>query len=198
MNKNFSIRKIAAAIAVALAIPAIAAYAATVQGNVTLNASFGEQVSAGLINSETVSQAISQNDSYGAGTGSAQVDTFYAAQLSLAANTPQTIDLKTGLKDPAGGSIAFARVREFIVQNPSSTAGNDVKIYAPSSTGWPILPPQADPIYARYGSVQRVSDKYSTGSGNGNIVSGTASQVTFDPGSAAATINVLVLGCSAE
>lgn len=193
------LKKFALAIAVACLWPA-AAYATgqVVTGNVTFTASFNVLKSSGLINPEPFSQAIQQNVSYANGTGSAQVDTFYAAQLTLAA-APTTLNL-TSLTDPAGNSINFARVRELIVQNTNSAnPGFDVKVEAASSNGVAFLPPTTAPLMCRYGSVVHVSDRYSTGSGNGNVTTpSTATSITLDPGANTVVVNVIMVGGSAQ
>lgn len=197
-------KKILLRIAAALAVAAIAApaayayYTTTVSATITLNASFSETISTGFPDPLSGSQAITQTDSYvTSGTGSGQIDTVYAAQFSLAASTPQTINL-TSLTDPLGKSISFARVRDFVVQNTASTSGYDCQVYASASNGWAVLPASSGPLYARAGSVVRLSDKLSTGSGAGNIVSGSSNSVTFNPGSNAVTINVWIVGGSAQ
>jgi hypothetical protein len=193
------IRSLAVMLAVAALVPSAAyAYYATVTANITFSASFSESISTGLISPLYVGQGVSQTDTYSSGTGSGQADTPYAAQLTLVASTPQTIDL-TALKDPAGNAINFARVREFIVQNTATTAGYDCKVYAGTTNPVAWLPPSASAIYCRYGSVIRISDKVSTGAGNGNIVGATAKSVTFDPGSnGPIVVNVWALGGSSQ
>lgn len=186
--------KIAVVLAVALSIPAVAyATGQVVTGNVSLNFSFVEAVS-GVTNYQ-IPATISANLSYANGTASNQVDTIYAKQLSLTGATT-TIDL-TSLTDPAGNSINFARVREFIVQNLSSTAGYDVKIESGASNGWAPLPPSSSPNYARYSGTFRMSDPVSTGGSNGNVVSGSSKTITFDPGANTFNINVIIVGGSA-
>lgn len=192
-------KKILVVLSVAMLIPVTAAmafYGQTVTGTVAFDAKFNESVTTGFPTAVSVTQEISQNDNYPtAGTASGQCDTLFAKQYTLSGTTT-TIDL-TSLTDPAGNSITFARVREFIVQNTATTAGYDVKVEAGASNGWGPLPPSTNPLYCRYGSVVRVSDKLSTGSGNGNVVTSTSKTVTFDPGSNTVTINVLIVGGSA-
>lgn len=169
----------------------------TISGNITFNAAFTEAVSTGVITPYQIPATIAANLSYGTGTGSNQVDTMYGKQLSLAA-TPTTLDL-TSLTDPAGISITFARVREFIVVNLSTTAGQDVKIEQGASNGWAMLPANAsaNPLYARYSGSARISDPVSTGSGNGNVAGSTSKTVELDPGANTVSVYVLILGGSA-
>jgi hypothetical protein len=189
-----TLRNAAAALAIALLVPAVVYAGQVITGTVSLNFSFVEAVTG--VTNYSIPATISSNLSYANGTGSNAVDTLYAKQIALVASTPQTIDL-TSLTDPAGNSINFARVREFIVQNTSSTAGNDVKVEAGASNGWSVLPPSSNPLYARYSGTLRISDPVSTGGGNGNVVSGASKTITFDPGSANTTINVVIVGGSA-
>lgn len=182
-------------LAVALLFPLLAyATGQAISGNISFAATFNE-ITSNNISPVEIQQGVAQNLQYGTGTGSGQVDTFYAAKLTLSGATT-TLDLTT-LMDPAGNAINFARVREFIVQNTAGTAGFDVKVLASSSNGWPVLPPSANPIYCRYGAVLRFSDPTSTGSGNGNVVGGTTKSITFDPGANTVVIYVLIVGGSA-
>lgn len=197
--KRFSkgILKAVVVLGVALAVPTLAwATGQVVTGNVNFNASFGEAVSSGFPTSNTLSQAVQQIDNYANGTGSAQIDTLYAKQITLVASTPQTLDLTT-VTDPAGNSANFARVREAIFQNVTTTASYDVKVSAGASNGVIFLPPSSSPLFCRYGSTLRISDKVSTGSGNGNVVGGTTKTVTLDPGTnGPIIINVIIAGGS--
>lgn len=188
-------------LAVAAMLPSTAMayyYATTVTGICTFDCKFSESVTTGYPQPVSVTQEIQQTDNYStSGTASGQVDTLYAKSFTLAASTPTAIDLTT-LTDPAGNAINFARVREFVVQNTTATAGYDVKVYATGTNGWSPVPPSTSPLTVRYGSVFRMSDKFSTGAGNGNIVTSTSKSVTFDPGSnGPITINVMILGGSA-
>ncbi len=186
--------RIAAVALILLAIPAVAwATGQTVSGSVLFGASFNEAVT-GVTNYQ-IPLAVSGSVTYANGTASNQVDTVYAKVINLAAAT-QTIDL-TSLTDPAGNAINVARVREFIVQNTSASAGFDCKVEAGASNGWSVLPPSTNPIYCRYGSVLRISDPVSTGGANGNVVGSSSKTVTFDPGANTFTINVLIVGGSA-
>jgi hypothetical protein len=173
----------------------IMAYATgqVVVGTVTFNASFAETATA--IGTYQIPAVISSNLSYANGTASNQVDTLYAKTITLASTT-QTLDL-TSLTDPAGNSINFARVREFIVVNNATTAGYDLKVEAGASNGVIFLPPAANNLYARYSGSLRISDPVSTGSGNGNVVGSTTKTITFDSGSNTITFYVLIVGGSA-
>ncbi len=166
-----------------------------VSGQISYNVNFNELVSSGVILPFDIPEAITANLNYSNGTGSNQVDTIYGASLSLAGTTT-TLNLQS-LTDPSGASIDFARVRELIVINPSTTAGYDVKVEAGASSGWTVLPPSSNPLYARYGGSLRISDPVSTGSGNGNVVTSSLKNVTLDPGANTVTVYVLLIGGSA-
>jgi hypothetical protein len=172
-----------------------------VTGAVTFTSSFGVFQSTGFIVPQWIYGTLiaagtnAATLTYSNGTASGQVDTLHCKPYVLAAATT-TIDL-TSLLDPAGNSIDFARVREFQVYNPAATAGYDVQVYAGATNGWAQLGPSTSPQYARaIGGLVRLSDPQSTGSGNGNIVSGTSKTVTFNPGSNTITIYVLIAGGS--
>lgn len=187
--------RVAVAALIGLLLFPIAAYATgqVVSGTVTFNASFTETATA--IGTYQIPAVLSSNLSYANGTASNQVDTIYAKTLTLSGATT-TIDL-TSLTDPAGNSINFARVREFIVVNTATTAGYDVKVEAGASNGWAVLPPSTSPVYARYSGTLRISDPVSTGGSNGNVVGSSSKTITFDPGSNTVIIYVLAVGGSA-
>src|SRR4051812_25227692 len=73
-------------------------------------------------------QPLYTNQSYGwvvaPGTGSNQADRKYVKQMTLSA-TPTVLDL-TNLLDPFGNAISFARVKEFLIVNTSTTSGQVV------------------------------------------------------------------------
>lgn len=189
-------RCLVAMAAVALLIPPTLALAGQViTGNCSMNLAFTESVNSGVIVPYSIPATVSANLSYANGTASNQVDTIYSKQITLSATTT-TLNLTT-LTDPAGNSINFARVREFIVVNTSSTAGYDVKVEAGASNGWSPLPPSTSPLYARYSGSLRISDPVSTGTGNGNVVTSTSNTITLDPGANTITVNVLIVGGSA-
>jgi hypothetical protein len=165
-----------------------------VVGQVTFNAAFTEQATS--LAPFQIPATISSNLSYANGTASSQVDTIYAKTITLVATT-QTIDL-TSLTDPAGNSINFARVREFIVINQATTAGFDLKVEAGASNPVIFIPPVANFLSCRNnGGTLRVSDPVSTGSGNGNVVTSTTKTITFDSGANTITFLVLIVGGSA-
>jgi hypothetical protein len=195
-TRNFHMKKlsfrIGLALMLALALP-MAAWAATISGQVSFGASF-QQTVAGLVTYQ-IPLTISSGTSYGNGTSSGNVNLAYAAQLTLA-GSPTTLNLQS-ITDPSGASITFARVREFVIQNTATTAGYDVKVEAGSSNGWSVLPPSTSPIMCRYGASLKISDPNSTGSGNGNVVTSSSENVTLDPGSNTVIVNVLIVGGSA-
>jgi hypothetical protein len=166
-----------------------------VSGQISYNVNFNELVSSGVILPFDIPEQITANLNYSNGTGSNQVDTIYAVSVSLA-GTPTTLNLQS-LTDPAGVGINFARVRELIVVNPTTTAGFDVKIEAAASNGIAWLPSSSTPLFARYGGSQRISDPISTGSGNGNVITSSSKQVTLDPGTNTVTVYLLFIGGSA-
>lgn len=193
MKKFLRLSAVAVAVAATLAGAAYAGQVIT--GSVAFSATFFEAVTSGIESNQLQQATGNLGVTYGSGTASRQVDTLYAANLTLA-GAPATLDL-TALMDPANNAVSFARVREFIVVNTSSTAGNDVKVVAAATKGVTWLPPAANPLNARYLGSLRVSDPVSTGTGNGNVVvSGANTSVTLDPGANTATVTVLIVGGS--
>lgn len=164
-----------------------------VTGGVNMVASFS-QPSIGGITSNTLAQTLGINTQYTTGTGSKQVDSIYAATLTLSA-TATTLDL-TNLTDPAGNSVNFARVREFIVVNQATTAGFDVNVLQGAANGWSPFPATGG-TPCRYSGILRIADPVSTGANNGNVVSSTSKTVKLDPGANNVTVLILVVGGSA-
>ena len=176
------LKRVAFALALGLLWPVLAyATGQVVTASVQFQATFTETTTAGLQNNEILQQINPGILNYTNGTGSNQVDTCYAAKLTLVASTPQTIDLST-LTDPAGNAVTFARAREFVIQNTATTAGYDVLISQGAANGW-VGVPLTGTIPCRYGSVVRISDPVSTGASNGNYSDSTHKTIKFDPGS---------------
>ena len=171
-------------------------------GTVVRTFTFSEFITAGYVQPQTLNASINpagatwSSVQYTNGTGSLQIDTPYCKPIALVASTPQTFNL-TSLTDLDGNSIDFARVREFIVFNPTATAGYDCKIYQGASNPWVQVPPSTSPGYARYGGgLYNLSDPTSTGAGNGNVVSGTNCEFTLDPGTNSFTVYLACFGGS--
>lgn len=174
-----------------------------VNGTVNRNLNFSQNESA--ISAYQITVNVSRNYTYtnsNAG-GSGVVDQLYAKQLTLSA-AATTINL-TSLTDVGGNTIDFARVREFVVENLNTTIGQDCKVEAGAANGWSVLPPSTNPLYARSGGVLttatvvgtvQISDPFSTGASNGNVVTTGSCNVTLDPGSNTITVNVIILGTS--
>lgn len=133
---------------------------------------------------------------YSAATGGAgNVDTVYAAQLTVNATT-QAIDLFGGsLLSPSGKACVFARVREFIVAPVTTTAGFIVQVYASASNAPLWLPPVANPLFANPGGIIRLSDWGSITTG-GYLIDTSHKSITFNTGSNNVTFNVLIVGNS--
>jgi hypothetical protein len=174
-----------------------------VSGSVAMTATFSDYVTAGQISPQTLTQAIGAAGTpqakvtYANGTGAGLCDLAYALPVALVASTPQTFDLTSGLTGIGGEALNFARVREFIVYNPDTTAGHDVGVYHGASNGWAALPASGNPLYARAGGGSiRISDPQSTGGGNGNVTGGASKTFTVDPGSNNVTVYVLIAGGS--
>jgi hypothetical protein len=186
--------------AVALMVPAVAwATGQVVTGNVVLNANFTEQVTSGVLATQNLPVPITQTVSYTNGTGAQQVDTIYGSKQTLTASTPVTLDL-TSLTDPAGVSITFARVREFIVQVTDTTAAHSVAVEQGASNGVVFLNSSAINVQPKGGMIS-LRDPQSTGGSSsvGWYVDSTHKTVKLDPGSNTVTgVNILIVGTSAQ
>ena len=98
-----------------------AGVAQNVTGSITLNASFSESITAGVITSQNLPASVSQNLSYQNSQGSGNpltVDAIYAKALAFGTTN---INLNLGsTTDLAGNSVCFQRIRELVVQNSNS------------------------------------------------------------------------------
>lgn len=169
----------------------------TITGNVVTNFAFTEQVTVGVLAPQNLPVPIAQTTKYTtAGTATGECDTIFGKPLTFVASTPQTFDMQS-MTDPVGNSIVFARVREFVVQNTSTTAGYNLTLYSTSSDGWPFIPPVANEITIPPGGMFVLRDPISSGSGVGLVVTSTTYGFTLNPGSNAITANILIAGGSA-
>lgn len=174
-----------------------------VSGTIELNVALQDYVTSGYANAVTFPAALSSPGfpgaklTYTSGTGANQMDSLYWRPITLAASTPQTFNLQS-IVGLGGESLVFARVRELILYNPTTTSGADCKLYQGASNPWAIAPPSTAPLWARAnGGLARISDPSSTGAGVGNVVTSTSCEITLDPGANAMTVYLLVGGGSA-
>jgi hypothetical protein len=179
------------------------ATAGVVSGSVTLSVAFQEYITSGYVNPQTLTAALSALGlaagtlQLNNGTGAQQVDTLYCKVLTLVASTPQTVNFQS-TTDPDSASITFLRGRLFAVFNPTLTAGYDCKIYQAGSNPLVWVPPSSSPGWARAnGGLYFQMDPQSTGAGNGNVITSSSCEVTFDPGTNNVTVYVLMVGGSA-
>jgi hypothetical protein len=191
------LKRLLICLAVGLALP-LAAWGAgqVVTGTVSFNANFVEQKTSGVLATQNISVPIVASVPYTNGTGANQVDTIFGTKYTLTASTPVTINLQSAT-DPAGNTVAFARVREFVVQVTDTTAAHTITVYRAASNGWSVLPASTNavPVQANNG-IFYLNDPKSTGSGNGNVVTAGSCQFVIDPGSNTVTsVSVLAAGC---
>jgi hypothetical protein len=168
---------------------------ATISGSVSLSATLTQsKVTTSGDVSTNLTTTVKESLTYKNGTAAAQLDLLYNNTYTISGTT--TIDL-TALADNVtpGVTNSFARVREFIVINQSSS--NDLKVYQAASNGWASLPPSGNPLYARAGNgVVYLADRNSSGTGVGMVTGTTNKSVTFDPNGATITFNLVLAGCS--
>jgi hypothetical protein len=86
----------------------------------TLTSSTGSSTTATTINHATANTPV-------VGAGAGQVNKIYDAQLAIvAAGTPQSLDLTSGLFDPQGNALVFTKVNQIKISNLSVTPGEDI------------------------------------------------------------------------
>lgn len=124
------------------------------------------------------------------GTGVGQVSVKYAAVLTLAASTPQTLDL-TALTGGTGAA-AFAKAKVLgVYSNDAANGGKDVIVGGGATN--PFVGPLAGtaPTYTVKAGCAWVHFDRSTA---GMTVDGTHKLIKFDPGSNACSITVVFAG----
>jgi hypothetical protein len=169
-------------------------------GTVATNFNFQEKLTVGTIAASgiTIPQAIAQTINYSAsGTAAGQVNLVYGNQVTFVASTPQTFDMQTWT-DPFSNALVFARVRLFVIQVVSQTAGWNIELYASSSNGVTFLPPVANYLPVNAGSLSViVNDAVSTGAGVGTLVTSSTLNFTINPGTNPVVVNILAAGGTA-
>ena len=171
-------------------------------GTVTLNASFTEVITSGVIVTQNLPTAVNQSISYGNGTSAGNVDLIYGKTLTLSAAIT-TLDF-TAVADLSGATQNFARIRELVVQNLSSFP---LKIYASSSSGVTWLPAGSANaiVLPGYGTSVtstsypsfRMNDPVVVGNASGMFISTSSGRIVFDPGANTFSVNVMAAGASA-
>lgn len=129
------------------------------------------------------------------GTGAGQADTKYSAEFTIAASGTHTIDLATGLTDPFGNAIAFARIKYLYIENSSLDSASSIAVGNAGTTPFAgIWSPGTATILINNGA------KASFGvaqDATGYVVStGVNILITNNDSAHAAIVNVVIFGCS--
>jgi hypothetical protein len=171
----------------------LVAYAVT-SGGVTVKPSFSQTISGATAADYAVPAEIANlGRQYSNGTGALQFDLLYNKKITLSA-AAQTLDL-TAVTDAAGGAINFARVREFILYNPSSFP---VTIGAAAATQWiGMLGTVTSTLTIPAGGSHMFADPTSVGGGVGAVVTGSSKSLKLDPGANTLVLTLIMAGCSA-
>ncbi len=172
--------------------------AQNVAGNVNINVNLTETITTGLPNVVSATATIALNQALAFATGAALgIDTIYAAQLSLA-GAVTTLNLHSGLTDLFGNAVAFARVRFWIVQNLTATAGYLINLYTLTATDPLTWLPQVTSatLWVPASGILCGIDQAST-STNGWVVSASHYSFSLDPGANTVSCNVIIAGNSA-
>ena len=171
--------------------------AQVVSGNVTLNASFIQTNSTGLVTPISASALAQVTTTLQNLTGMPNgIDTLYANQLTLAAAATH-INLFSAT-DILGDTVVFARVRFWIVQVLTLTAAHLVNVYTRTGTDPVIWLPvtTTGALWAPPGGFVCGYDPISTTT-NGYVVGSSAFDFTVDPASNTCVANVIIAGNSA-
>ncbi len=178
-----------------------------VSGNVNLNASFVETVTAGItgqtIGGGTVQYPLSILSQLGqmvAGQGSASAgvcDLCWGGQFTIA-SANSVFDF-SALADPSGVTRNWTggRVRLFAIQVLTPTAGFNISLYANSTNGWAFIPLVANALTVMAnGGVVMLYDYNSSGSANGMVVNSTSKRFNLDAGANGVVVNAVAIGNS--
>lgn len=151
----------------------------------------------GSITPLTINQAISSN--YGNGTTADNVDLRYCATLTFVSGTPQALDL-TNLTDTSGASLSFARIRRITIIPSMTTDGQTLKLGYSTTTAnaWTSL-------ITNPGQLTLQAATANNGAGlvllapntTGWVVGASNKLLNLDPGSAAFSAAIEILGASA-
>jgi hypothetical protein len=171
----------------------LVAYAVT-SGGVTFKPSFAQTIQNATAGDYAIPAEITNlTTNYGNGTGALQFDLLYNKKLTLSA-AAQTLDL-SAVTDAAGGAINFARIREFILYNPSAFP---VTIGAAAATQWVgMLGTTTSTLTIPAGGRHYFSDPSSVGGGVGAVVTGSSKSLKLDPGANTLVLTLIMAGCSA-
>lgn len=197
--------------------------ATNISGSVSMNMSFSELISAGVIVSQNLPTGINQNLSYSNGTvagAPGNVDLVYGRTfatnaaptvLNFFAGTSST-SANPGTSDLAGNSYAWARMRELVIQNLGSvplllwgaSASGMSWLPAASSNAIIIPPAQASASTNSYSSLStiyplfRMCDPtmYSANTGGMALAASSCLMTLLGSGSSITSVNLLAAGCS--
>jgi hypothetical protein len=124
------------------------------------------------------------------------IDLAAWGQVSLA-STSQLVDF-SALVDPGGITQNWTggRVRIFVVQVVTATAGFDIEVYSDATNGVTFLPPVASflPVRAN-GGLLLILDQNTNGA-NGNLITSSHKRLDFNSGSNTVVFNWMALGSS--
>jgi hypothetical protein len=84
------------------------------------------------------------------GTGANQADRIFSDRRSLAASTPENLDLAAVLTDPFGVAITFATIKAIVIKAAGGNT-NDVVVTRPASLGVPLFVAAGDGIAVKPG-----------------------------------------------
>lgn len=169
---------------------------AVVNGTIYRKDTFTQTVSSGVVSSYSIDVAPAiQSVNYTNGTSASQVDLLYGKQLSIT-TTPTDLDLTT-LTDPPGGAVNFARVRELIIENLSTTAGQNLVVSGGASNQWTGFLNSTGTLTLPPGAKLRISDPTSVTTAGG-ITSGTSKTLRLVASTGTISANVTLVGGSTQ
>ncbi len=162
--------------------------ALVVTGTTTLNSSFTETVTNGLITG-SVGANVSYSKTWTNGSGADQVNYVFTKSATLAISTPVTLTL-SALTDDSGRSIPFTKIRELVLKNNGTAV---MHIGAAAANPWAAIVGDAatDKIPIRPGGVLMMVAPDVTGFA---VSSGASDQLKLDPGATACPYELSLKG----
>lgn len=164
--------------------------ASVLTGQIDINVAARRKITGGLSTpTEDLAYAIALTLENGTGVNQAQY--FYNATLAFSISTPQTLDVFGSLVDGLGVTMNFATVRAIIIKNKSETAGQILTVGGAASNQFAgMFSDVSDKLVIRPGGTAILlapRDGYT-------VTTGTADQLKFDPGAAAFSADVIIIG----
>jgi hypothetical protein len=171
----------------------------TVSAKISPVVSLAQTPTSGPLNGTTLNLSPTLALTLSAGTGAADLcDRVYYGLLTFVASTPQTLDLTT-LTDVLGNAVNFTRVRAIVIQNQSTVNGVTLTVGNAGANEWDAVLSASGTLGVSGGSPANPNGGFyvqTCPNTTGWVVDGTHKALKLDPGAAAFTAVVILVGSS--